>query len=58
MLTHLQHIYASSRDVADNLILVVEMTSEHLCRLVHGVLNLDGDATACLRLLHHLWNTQ
>lgn len=52
--TNLQHINALPRDVADNLVFIVEVPSEHLCGLVHRVLNLDGHTTTRLRLFDHL----
>jgi hypothetical protein len=52
---YLEDIYTGPCDVTDDLVLVVEMTAEHLRRLVHGVLDLDSNATTCLRFLHYLW---
>ena len=48
--TYLQYIDARARYVAYHLVLVVKVAAEHLRALVHRVLNLDGDATARLRL--------
>jgi hypothetical protein len=40
--------------MAENLVLLVEMATKHFGRLVHCMLNLDGNATSCLRFLHDI----
>lgn len=52
--TYLEDINALPRDETVDLILVVEMSSEHLGRLIHGVFNLHSDTTTSLRLLDKL----
>ena len=47
-LTHLQHIDARPSDVAQELVFLVEVATEHLRRLVHGVLDLHRDASTRL----------
>ena len=54
--TDLENIDTLPGDVRVELILLVEMTAEHLGGLIHGVLNLDGDTATRLRLLHDLYN--
>ena len=54
--TDLENIDTLPGDVRVELILLVEMTAEHLGGLVHGVLNLDGDTATRLRLLHDLYH--
>ena len=46
--TDLENIDTLPGDVRVELVLLVEMTAEHLGGLVHGVLNLDGDTTTRL----------
>ena len=53
-LTHLQHIDARPSDVAQELVFLVEVATEHLRRLVHSVFDLDGDTTTGLALLDDL----
>lgn len=48
ILTYLQNIDTLPRDVAVDLILVVEVSSIHLGGLIHGMFNLHRDATASL----------
>ena len=52
--TNLQDIDTLARDMAENLVLLVEMVTKHLGRLVHCILNLDGNATSCPRFLHDI----
>ena len=52
--TDLQDVNASSSDMADDLVVLVEMPAKHLGRLVHGVFNLDSHTGTLLRLLHNL----
>ena len=40
--------------MAQELVLLVEVATEHLRRLIHSVLNLDGDTTTGLALLDDL----
>ena len=52
--THLQHVNARPSDMAEELVLLIEVTAKHLRRLVHGVFDLDGDTTTGLALLDNL----
>lgn len=52
--TNLEYIDTLPCDVAVDLILLVEMSAEHLGRLVNGVLDLDSDTTSSLRFLDDL----
>ena len=52
--TYLQDIDTLPRDVAVNLVLVVEMPTVHLGRLVHCMFNLHRDTTTGLGLLDKL----
>jgi len=51
---HLEHVDALTADMAQDFILIIEVTAEHLCRLVYGMLNLNCDASTSLRFLHDL----
>lgn len=52
--TYLKNINTLPRDVAVDLVLVVEMSSEHLGRLIHGMFYLHRDTTTGLRLFDKL----
>lgn len=52
--TYLEDIDALSSNVAVDLILLVEVSSEHFRRLIDSMLNLDGHTTTSLCLLHDL----
>jgi len=54
ILTYLQNVDALPGDVAINLVLVVEVPSVHLGRLIHCMFNLHCDTAARLRLLDKL----
>lgn len=53
---NLQDVYALSRYPTVYLVLLIEMPAKHLSRLIYRVLDLDGNATASLRLLYNLDN--
>lgn len=52
--TYLEDIDALSSNVAVDLILLVEVSSEHFRRLIDSMLNLDSNTTTSLCLLHDL----
>lgn len=54
--THLEHIDTCTRNVADDVIFLVEVTSKHLRRLIHGMLDFDCNSTTSLRFLDQLEN--
>lgn len=51
---YLEDIDTLPRDVAQKVVFLVEMAAEHLGRLIHRMLNLDGYAPTCLRFLDNL----
>ena len=51
---YLHYVDALSCDMTQEFILFIKMSAEHLCRLIHGVFNLDGNTSAGLGLLHDL----
>lgn len=52
--THLENIDTLACDVTEQFVLIVEVPSEHLGRLVDGMFNLDSDSTTSLGFLHSL----
>lgn len=52
--TCLEDIDTLASDVADDFVLVVEVSPKHLGGFVHGMLNFDGDSSTSLRLLDNL----
>jgi hypothetical protein len=51
---YLEHIYTLTSDVTEDLILVIEMPSKHLGRLIHCMFNFHRNAAASLRFLDNL----
>lgn len=51
---NLQHINALSRDMTVEFVFLIEVTTKHLGRLVHGMFNLNGNSSSSLRFFHNL----
>lgn len=54
MAVYLEDVNTLSSDLTNQFVFVIEMSAVHLRRFVHSVLNFDGHATTCLRLLDNL----
>lgn len=52
--THLEHVDTLTSNMAEEFILVVEMTAKHLRGLVYSMLNLYSDTSSGLGLLDDL----
>ena len=54
---YLENVNTLPRNMAQQFILLIEMSAKHLRRLVHRVLNLHRDPSARLRFLDNLLDT-
>lgn len=51
---YLEHVNTLPGNMAQQFILLIEMSAKHLCRLVHRVLNLHRDTSTRLGFLDNL----
>jgi len=56
--SNLENINALSCNVTKNLILFLEMSAEHFCRLINSVLDFHSNTTTSLRFLDNLQQVQ